>query len=217
MTFSNFTAMIAREYFTLSKKNWQVWEQKSFRYKLLSWFAMAVALLAFLPFFFQYIEKRTGRTFEDPILNMLQPRDFSIPIFIIIWTSALLILLSFIKNAQLLLLFLAAWCLLTIFRITFIYMLPLNPPIGLIPLKDPLSNSFYGSTFITKDLFFSGHTSTLFLIFLCLEEPKFKYFSCRGTALVAFLLLLQHVHYSIDVIFAFPFAVISYVLAKKIL
>ncbi len=215
MSFSNFAVMGA-EYFTITKKNWQVWEDKTFRYKLVGWFIILVSILVYLPFFFQYIEQRNGISLTDPLLDMLTPTDLSVPIFLIIWTSVLLMLLTFIRDANILLNSIAAYCILTIFRLTMIYFIPLEPPIGLIELKDPLSNTFYGASFITKDLFFSGHTSTLFLIFLILDNQKLRMFSLIGTCIVGFLLLLQHVHYTIDVIFAFPFAFISYLLAKKI-
>ena len=200
----------------MTKKNWQVWETKTFRYKLIGWFFIVLIILGFLPFFFQYIEQRRGISLKDPVISILPASDYSIPIFIIIWTNALLILLTFIKNANILLKFMVAYSIITIMRLAFIYFMPLEPPIGLIPLKDPLSNTFYGASFITKDLFFSGHTSTLFLIFLSLNNHKFRIFSLIGTCLVGFLLLLQHVHYTIDIIFAFPFAYLGYLMAGKI-
>ena len=205
------------DYLTMAKRSWQIWGDRTFRYKLVVSFFILVCILAFLPFFFQFIEHRNGHRINDQVLNWLKPSDVSIPVFLLIWSNALLILLSFIKNAQILLDFIVAYIILTLFRFLSIYFVALDPPIGLIPLKDPLAHSFYGATFITKDLFFSGHTSTLFLIFLCLDKRKFKIFSLIGTCIVGFLLLLQHVHYTIDIIFAFPFAYISYIIAKKII
>lgn len=208
--------MLSTEYFITTKKNWRVWEEKAFRSKLIAWFLVVAALLTFLPFFFQFIQVRDGVHLNDPFLKILPARDFSIPIFLVIWSCALLLLISMIRDARILLNFMAAYSLLTLFRLITIYFLPMEPPENLIALKDPLSNSFYGVSFITKDLFFSGHTSTLFLIFLSLGNRKFRVFSLIGTCLVGFLLLLQHVHYTIDVIFAFPFAYITYLLAKRI-
>lgn len=204
------------EYLTLSKKNWQIWKERSFRIKLVSWFVVAILTLTSLTIFFRYIEGRTGLHLNDPVLNALPAKDVSIPIFLLIWTNALLILLTFIKNPGVLLLFLIGYTILTIARMVTITLLPLEPPPGLIALKDPLSNLFYGARFVTKDLFFSGHTSTLLLIFYNLKNRKLKLFSIAATCLVGFLLLLQHVHYTIDIIFAFPFVYVTCLLAKKI-
>lgn len=209
--------MISSEYFTISKRNWQVWESKTFRYKLIIWFFIVAAVLASLPFFFQFIEQRAGKALTDPLLHLLNPIDVSVPIFLIIWSNAFLLLLCFIRDAKILLKFMIAYSLVTVMRMVFIYFIPLEPPAGLIPLKDPLSNTFYGTSFITKDLFFSGHTSTLFLIFMCLDSQKFRIFSIIGTCLVGFLLLLQHVHYTIDIIFAFPFAYLGYRMARRLI
>ena len=44
---------------------------------------------------------------------------------------------------------------------------PLDPPPGMIVLEDPLVQLFGGASRpLTRDLFFSGHTSTMFLLFL---------------------------------------------------
>ncbi|MEB0249607.1 phosphatase PAP2-related protein, partial [Mucilaginibacter sp. 5B2] len=61
---------------------------------------------------------------------------------------------------------------------------------------------FYGNTVITRDLFFSGHTSTMVLIFLCLEKRNDKILGFICIVAVMVLLLVQHIHYTIDVVAA---------------
>ena len=92
----------------------------------------------------------------------------------------------------------------------------LNPPEKLIAIVDPLSTAFYGKNFITKDLFFSGHTATMIIIFFCLEKRADRVFALFTSLLVATLVLVQHIHYTIDVVFAIPFAYLSYIIGIKI-
>jgi membrane-associated phospholipid phosphatase len=92
----------------------------------------------------------------------------------------------------------------------------LNAQKGLIILVDPLSNIFYGNTFITKDLFYSGHTSTAFLMFLCLQKKPDKIFAVIATFMIGTLLLVQHVHYTVDVLAAPLFAFFSWYISNKI-
>jgi membrane-associated phospholipid phosphatase len=101
----------------------------------------------------------------------------------------------------------------TLLRIITISIIPLDPPNGLIILKDPITSLSYGgsSVFITKDLFFSGHTANLFMFYLCLQKKRDKLFALSTSLLVGLLVLVQHVHYSIDVIGAIVF---TYLLVK---
>lgn len=55
---------------------------------------------------------------------------------------------------------------------------------------------------IDADLFFSGHTALLFIFFSISRRSIFALL----TIVLAFLLMIQRVHYSIDVIAAVPFA-----------
>jgi membrane-associated phospholipid phosphatase len=64
-------------------------------------------------------------------------------------------------------------------------------------------------------LFFSGHTANLALLAFMVDIKWLKYILGICTFIVAVLLLVQHVHYTIDVLVA-PFAAyISYKLAKS--
>jgi hypothetical protein len=97
-----------------------------------------------------------------------------------------------------------------------ILLLPLEPPPGLVELKDPISNFFYGEehAFITRDLFFSGHTSTQIMIGLILPGRKEKLLAFLGATTVAVLVLIQHIHYTIDVVGAVFFTWLLYKLAR---
>ncbi len=114
------------------------------------------------------------------------------------------------------LVFLWSCLLLSLVRMTTITLIPLEPPIGLVPLIDPILKPFYRDTQITKDLFFSGHTSSMFLIFLMLQKKWEKAVALVATIVVAILLLLQHIHYLVDVIVAPAFVYFIVVAAKKI-
>jgi len=88
-------------------------------------------------------------------------------------------------------------------------------PDNLIPFADPITNFFYGKQhdFITKDLFYSGHTSTMFLCFLCFIQKRDKLIALISTLLVGMMVLIQHVHYTVDVLAALPFTYIVYRIA----
>jgi len=176
-----------------------------------------VAILLVFPFFFQHIEQRDGMMLRDFVVEHLKPADVSIPIFICIWGITALVIVRCIKQPQLFLTALYGFTLLTLFRMMTITLVPLNPPNGLVPLVDPISNFFYGkSHFVTKDLFFSGHTSSQFLYFLCLIKRRDKALALISTVIVGSLVLVQHVHYTIDVVAAIPLTYLVYWMAKKL-
>jgi hypothetical protein len=65
--------------------------------------------------------------------------------------------------------------------------------------------------YLTKDLFFSGHTSTTFLLALYLwHRPGLRYAALVAHAVVVATVLLSHIHYSIDVAGAYAFTFAAY-------
>jgi hypothetical protein len=198
----------------LAKAAWQsAWQTRPYRVKLLAGSFLLLLLLACLPPFFHVMENRNGSLLPDILLSRIDPRDVSLPIFLLVWASCLLLIFRIFKDPGLLLLMLWSYDLLTLMRMTCIAFVSLNPPPGLIVLADPLSNAFYGGHYITHDLFFSGHTATVCLMFYCLRQKQDRYFTGMATILIGLLLLVQHIHYTIDVLAAPVFAWLVYRIA----
>lgn len=177
---------------------------------------VAIAIiLSLFPYFFQAIEKRHGYQINDWVLNILPALDVSKGIFLFIWTTTLLTLVRSIQDPTIFLTFLWSYILLCLTRVVTITLVPLEPPQGLFPIVDKMANAFYGPHFITRDLFFSGHTATVFLMGLCLKKKYDKVIAFIATSFVGILLLIQHVHYTIDVIAAPILTWLIFLLAKK--
>ncbi len=176
-----------------------------------------ILLIVAYPSFFIYIENRQGWLLQDYFLNRIEPADVSHVIFSIIWGTVLLVVLLAIYDPIFFLKVLSAYTMLSLLRILLLYLVPLEAPLHLIALKDPLTNYFYGQTFITKDLFFSGHTATLCIFAFTIENQWLKTLFVLLTLVLAFLLLVQHVHYTIDVFAALPFAYLACYLSTRVL
>jgi hypothetical protein len=192
--------------------NWkQAFKQKNFRIKFILSFIVLGLLMTWLGTFFNYVEARQGHIFYDPFLNFLRPTDVSDFIFYTTYGSALVGLIYAFRSPYLTLHLCQMYVLLNVFRVACMFFLPLDPPAGIIPLKDViLEKTVYEGSINLKDLFFSGHTAILFLFFFFVKNAWLKlFFFVSGTA-VAFGLMLQHVHYSFDIIAAPFFAFLSW-------
>jgi hypothetical protein len=175
------------------KDNWTVtWNSRRKRYQMIIGTVIIAAI----------IQKRKGAVLNDWLLAHIPPHDVSAYIFGLIGAMALLILTRAIKNPSIYI----TWCWTMIFvyivRFVTLSLVALDPPSGMVPLIDPINSFFSGNTVITKDLFFSGHTATMVMIYLCLEKRTDKIIALIAAFVVACLLLVQHIHYTIDVLAA---------------
>jgi membrane-associated phospholipid phosphatase len=176
---------------------------------------LAAVLLSFV-LFLNYVELRAGETFSDPLLNIFPPIDLTWLIFGLIYICLITAIISLANNPANLLRALQAFIILEITRTVTLFLLPLNPPPGMLPLNDPFVQMFGHGQILTKDLFFSGHTSTLFLLFLTAQKKILKGIFLSSAVIVGISVLLQHVHYSIDVFTAPFFSYAAVKLAEQI-
>lgn len=196
----------------------KAWQERRFRNKTIIALLLVAIILILLPTFFAFIEKREGMVLQDFVLDAIPAMDVSVPTFVIIWSVVLLVFYRIYQNPMLFLVVAYGFILMCLLRVLTISLLPLNPPVGIIELKDPIANIAYGRNgiFITKDLFYSGHTGNMFLFFLCLERKWDKIFALTASFLVGILVMIQHIHYSIDVFAAFIITYFIYLGAKKL-
>lgn len=193
------------------------WQHSPFRYRLLLTLALLLLLVANLPPFFAWVQARPGAHLPDPLLALLPVQDVSWPIFLVIYLSVGVTLRYVLPRPYLLLRLLAAYWLMQVCRVILLALLPLEPPIGLLPLRDPIIDTFIyvAAGPITKDLFFSGHTATVVLLALGVEPGCRRQWLLAAAAVVGLLVLVQHVHYTYDVVAAPFFAFCCYWLAGR--
>lgn len=185
------------------RNNWKkTWSSSLQRTQIIVGSALLVIISCMMPPFFNLIQKRTGPVLNDWVLAAIPAHNVSVAIFTVIWGVGIYALWRAIEKPTIYIVYLWTFIFVTILRMLAISLIPLDPPQGLIVLTDPLTAIFYGRSTITKDLFFSGHTSILFMIFLCMEKKMDKMIGLAATIIVACLLLVQHVHYTIDIIAA---------------
>lgn len=191
-----------------------IWRQKLLEKKFRNYFFISAIILLItllsLAKFLVYNENRIGFAFNDPLLSLFKPIDVTWLTFAIIYLSLLVVLFYLTYHPVDFLIALQSYSIIAFLRLTTIFLLPLKAPDSIIPLKDPFVEFFgEGNTFL-NDLFFSGHTATIFIFFLVVKDKKLKLIFLFATITVAACVLIQHVHYTIDVLAAPFFVYASY-------
>ncbi len=204
-----------------SKKTLEIWKEFFKFSRNLKLTIIIVGLLAILlwiyPKFINIVELRKGFSYQDPILILFCPIDLTALIFVTLYLSVM-ITVFYLRNKPILLLTgITGYSVLIIFRILAMYLLPLEPPKTMLKLNDPFVQFFGTGQMLTKDLFFSGHTSMMFLLVLLVPQKHIRAGLIIGTVIIAVSVILQHVHYCIDVFSAPFFAFTSFSLAKKLM
>jgi len=191
-------------------------KEKRNRIELLITLFLLLSVITSLANFLNYVEARKGVVLPDPILSLFQPIDLTWLTFALIYVSLIVAITTLFKNPKRLIFAIQVYALMVAVRIVAMYLLPLDPPSAMIILNDPLVEFFGTGQTLTKDLFFSGHTATLFILFLVSEKKIIKTVFLISTVAVAISVLLQHVHYSIDVFAAVFFTYTCYKLIVKV-
>jgi hypothetical protein len=164
--------------------------------------AMAVAT----PWFFRSIGSRVGSEPWEPFMGQLPAVDLSIPIFLLLYGGIIACVALLLHRREAVLRVIQAFIILTALRMISMAIVALSPPPGIIPLIDPVSQLFYPSRSpFLHDLFFSGHTATLFLMYLAWPFDRTRWILLASTLFVGTALVVQHVHWTVDVVAA-PFA-----------
>ncbi|MBL1215436.1 MAG: hypothetical protein HND52_18865 [Ignavibacteriae bacterium] len=183
---------------------------KNFRVIFFATIVVLIICLTALSNFLTYNDTLSGVAYIDPILKYFKPIDVTYVTFFLIYGGLLAGLIVLLQYPKHLLIAFQAYSLMAVFRICVMYSLPLDPVPDTIPLEDPLVQLFGTGEILMRDLFFSGHTSTMFLLSLTAPLKKIKYIFIVLTVLVGLAVLIQHAHYTVDVLAAPFFAYTSY-------
>ncbi len=200
---------------TFAAMDWkEAWANRRFRISLLVTLVALFTVLQVIIRVMDFMETQPGARIDDPILALLPPTDMTWPLTFLIYSNLILLLWGNRNHPKELLMAMQTYSLMIFARTVTLYTFPLEAPEGIIPLADPLVQwkSEY-SIVHTKDLFFSGHTATVFLCFLTTVSRWMRVWFLIATVLVGFFVLLQHVHYTIDVLAA-PF--VSYLCYRMV-
>lgn len=169
-----------------------------------------VFVVVVFPEFLLFIEEREAVVMFDPFLNLFNPIDLTWTTFALIYFSVIAAIISLINKPTYLFLALQSYGVMLLFRMLVMYLSPLEAPEKIIPLHDPFVQMFGTGDILTKDLFFSGHTATMFVLFLAVKNKILKVIFLITTILVGLAVILQHVHYTVDVVAAPFFSYASY-------
>jgi hypothetical protein len=176
------------------------------------WLAGLAIFVLPLPYYFNnIIQPKPGSLLIDPFHGFLEPTNWSREIFVLIFVAPALFLLNNFKSPRTMLLTLQCYVSVNLMRMSTVYLFTLEAPEGIIPLVDPfLTKVVYGNNLFVKDLFFSGHTCTIFILFLIEQKRWLKVVLGLSTAAVALFLVWQRVHYTIDILGAILACILVY-------
>jgi hypothetical protein len=179
-------------------------KNKFFTISLVTAISLLILLTQIVPHFFVgVLLGKPGITLADPVLNSFSPKDWSVEIFVVLYSTVITSLILNFKKPNTILLGLQTYVTVNYLRLLTLYCFTLEAPPGIIPLNDPLINSFaYGQHVFLKDLFFSGHMASLSVLLFIEERKLFRLIFGGSLFVLALLLAWQRVHYTIDIIFA---------------
>lgn len=196
--------------------SYQAWRaallEKPFRYRIVLFPALFFLYSAITQRLGNYIEMRKGVLLDDKILDFFPALDFSVTIFLLLYGSIALIIITHLNKPKLILRIIEMHFYVAVARQICILLVALEPPTGIIVLRDIfLENTVYPRhSPLTKDLFFSGHVASIWIYFLCADMKWVKNYMIFATVLMTFMILCMRVHYSYDIYGALGFTTLIF-------
>lgn len=185
-------------------------------------FVVTFLVLLFTVFLFNrfllWNEYRDGIHYFDPLFPYFDARDFSLPITLLLYASVGFFLFYYIKQPMVLSQFVWAYTIILVMRMVALFFVPLYCDPDAVDLYDPVVNSLiYPNSYVERDLFFSGHATMLFCFYAYFQKPVIKLGYLLVGIIVSTLLVLQKVHFTIDVVAAPVFSWFAVVLSNKVI
>lgn len=164
-----------------------------------------------------YIQNRKGMLLADPFLAFFPKADYSGHIFLLLYSSVLIVIISHASKPGIILRLVQMHFAVAVCRQLCILSFALEPPVDIIILRDILlENTVYPHAPLTKDLFFSGHVASIWIYFLYTRSRPLKYCFALATIIMGWMILCMRVHYTYDILGALLFTSIIYLLFEKV-
>jgi hypothetical protein len=189
---------------------------RGFRMRVFVTAPVLVVTLFVLTHFLLWVETRPGSVLDDPLLRMFTPLNVNWVTFLFLYGGLVAGIAILSRYPERCVLAFQSYVVVVVFRIVAMTLVPLDMPATPFPLLDPLVETFGTGTTLTRDLFFSGHTATLFVLFLVMPSKASRGLLLLCVLSVAVCVLLQHVHYTVDVVVAPFFAYCAYAVARNL-
>jgi len=194
------------------------WARKSSRIQFIISISVLASFTIIFPHFFDYVESTKGKLLNDPLLEWLPAADVSWLIMALLYFGVISWIATFIKSPDILLAGMQTYCLVTLLRLISVPLFPLEPPLDYIPLKEPFVQFFTnGGRIISRDLFFSGHMTTILFCYYNTGKSTLKMVYLVSAIIIGILLMIQRVHYAIDILAAPLFTWLCFLFVRKVL
>ena len=166
-----------------------------------------------------YVTRSVSEPVTDIILSNTRVYDVD---FIFVWGAILLMVISLamgLKHLNYLPFAMKSVALFTLIRSVFVSLTHISPfPTRAVISSTFFSEKFFSGIFTGNDLFFSGHTGLPFLLALmCWDIKPLRYIFLGFSILFAVVVLLGHLHYSIDVLSAYFISFAIFHMSKEYL
>ena len=179
------------------------WNKEIFEHRWLIFFSLILLVIAVILDYVAgtYVSKIQGVAVPDILLDNIPTVDLNyIYLYGAVFMVILLFLYPLIFEVKKFHIVISQFSLLVMVRGFFISLTHLAIPTGALQFHVPKALFFLN---FSNDLFFSGHTAIPFLGFLLFKEDKIRYLFLALSIIMGTVVLLMHVHYTIDVLSAF--------------